>query len=101
MVFCVEEKTCKSLNYAEYIDDGQENCELHKERNDENSLEFVKDDKYTFYQVDGELLESENEKTTENATEKVSSILLHHKQSLALYGFLLLNNEEKYASYKL
>ena len=98
MVFCVEEKTCKSLNYAEYIDDGQENCELHKERNDENSLE-LKDDKYTFYQVDGELQESEDEKTTENATEKVCSIMLHRKQSSALYGFLLLNNVEKYASY--
>ncbi len=82
MVFCLEEKTCKSLNYAEHINDGQENCELHNERNNENSLEFVKDDKYTFYQIFGELQESETGKTTENATEKVS-ILLHRKQCLA------------------
>ena len=74
-VICLDEKTCKSLNYAEYasIKDGQENCELHNEtKNDDgNLLEFLKDDRYTFYQIPGASNEPENTQTTENATEQV------------------------------
>jgi hypothetical protein len=69
-LFCFEkERTCKSLNYAEptSVNDGEENCELHDEtKNDEdNSLEFLKDDRYTFYQI------TENIQKTDNETEQV------------------------------
>ncbi|CAB3993597.1 Hypothetical predicted protein [Paramuricea clavata] len=66
VLFCFEEKrTCTSLNYAEptLVNDGEENCELHEKtkNDDDNSLEFLKDDRYTFYQ---------NTQKTENATEQ-------------------------------
>ena len=67
VLFCLEEKrTSTSLNYAEptSVNDGEENGELHEEtKNDDgNSLEFLKDDRYTFYQ---------NTQKIENATEQV------------------------------
>ena len=74
-VFCLDEKTCKSLNYAEYtsIKDGQENCELHNEteNDDGNPLEFLKDDRYTFYQIPGASQKPKNKQKIENATEQV------------------------------
>jgi hypothetical protein len=74
-LFCFEQKTCKSFNYADYasVRDGEENCELHNEINDDdgNSLEFLKDDRYTFYQIPGASHEPENTQTIENATEQV------------------------------
>jgi hypothetical protein len=74
-LFCFEQKTCKSFNYADYtsVSDGEENCELHNEiKNDDgNPLEFLKDDRYTFYQIPGASHEPENTQTTENATEQV------------------------------
>jgi hypothetical protein len=74
-LFCFEQKTCKSFNYADYtsVRDGEENCELHKEtKNDDgNPLEFLKDDRYTFYQIPGASHEPENTQKTENATEQV------------------------------
>ena len=52
---CFGENTCKSFNYAEptSVNDGEGNCELHNEtkNDDENSLQFLKDDRYTFYQI--------------------------------------------------
>ena len=38
---------------------------------DGNSLEFLKDDRYTFYQIPGASHEPENTQKTENATEQV------------------------------
>ena len=75
-VFCLDEKNCKSLNYAEYasIKDGQENRELHNETKNEdgNLLEFLKDDRYTFYQIPGASHDKpENKQTTENVPEQV------------------------------
>jgi hypothetical protein len=74
-LFCFEKKACKSFNYADYtsVSDGEENCELHNEiKNDDgNSLEFLKDDRYTFYQIPAASHEPENTQTTENATEQV------------------------------
>ncbi|CAB4022952.1 Hypothetical predicted protein, partial [Paramuricea clavata] len=70
-VFCLDEKTCKSLNYAEYtsVKDGQENCELHNEtKNDDGA--FLKDDRYTFYHIPGASHEQENKQKTENVTEQ-------------------------------
>ena len=72
---CFGEKTCKSFNYAEptSVNDGEGNCELHNEtKNDDgNSLQFLKDDRYTFYQILGASHEPENTQKTENATEQV------------------------------
>jgi hypothetical protein len=74
-LFCFEQKTCKSFNYADYasVSDGEENCELHNEINndDGNPLEFLKDDRYTFYQISGASHEPENTQKTENVTEQV------------------------------
>ena len=75
VLFCFEQKTCKSFNYADYnsVSDGEENCELHNEiKNDDgNPLEFLKDDRYTFYQIPGASHKPENTQKTENATEQV------------------------------
>ncbi|CAB3993599.1 Hypothetical predicted protein [Paramuricea clavata] len=75
VLFCFEQKTCKSFNYADYtsVSDGEENCELHNEiKNDGgNPLEFLKDDRYTFYQIPGASHGPENTQTTENATEQI------------------------------
>jgi hypothetical protein len=64
-----------SLNYAEptSINDGEENCELHEETkdDDDNSLEFLKDDRYTFYHIAAASHESENTKKADNETEQV------------------------------
>ncbi|CAB3997800.1 Hypothetical predicted protein [Paramuricea clavata] len=76
-VFCLDEKTCKSLNYAEYasVKHGQENCELHNEtKNDDgNPLEFLKDDRYTFYQIPGASHKPEKRQKIENATEQANT----------------------------
>ncbi|CAB3996395.1 Hypothetical predicted protein [Paramuricea clavata] len=57
VLFCFREETCNSFNYAAptSVSDGEENCELHIEtKNDDgNSLEFLKDDRYTFYHIPG------------------------------------------------
>jgi hypothetical protein len=79
---CFGEKTCKSFNYAEptSVNDGEGNCELHNEtkNDDENSLQFLKDEKYTFYQIPGASHEHENAQKTENTTEQVYlSILIN------------------------
>ena len=55
VLLCFRENTCNSFNYAEptSVSDGEENCELHIEtKNDDgNSLEFLKDDRYTFFHI--------------------------------------------------
>ena len=54
--------------------------ELHNEtkNDDENSLQFLKDEKYTFYQIPGASHEHENAQKTENTTEQVYlSILIN------------------------
>jgi hypothetical protein len=76
VLFCIRGKlTCTSLNYAEstLVNDGNDNCQLHNEtkNDDENSLKFVKDDRYTFYRIPGVSHESENTQTTENVTKQV------------------------------
>jgi hypothetical protein len=55
------------------VNDGEENCELHEEtkNDDDNSLEFLKDDRYTFYQIPGGSHESENTQKADNETEQV------------------------------
>ena len=80
MLFCFDEKTCKSFNFAEYSpdNDAHANCQLQNEAssNDENSKEFLKDERYAFYQVRSRRAshESENDEATENVTTQVPYI---------------------------
>ena len=92
-------KNLQTFNYADYtsVSDGEENCELHNEikNDDENPLEFLKDDRYTFYQIPGASHEPENKQKTENATGQVYICLLlptSKLQSRSHVRYFLSNN---------
>ncbi|CAB3990852.1 Hypothetical predicted protein [Paramuricea clavata] len=81
VLFCLREKlTCTSLNYAESttVNNGKDNCQLHNEtkNDDENSLKFLKDDRYTFYRIPARV-SHESENVTEQANTTASNYLDH------------------------